>query len=220
MFQFPGFALKTLCVQVMSTWFGPLSIACANNNAPSGGLPHSEIRGSKPILGSPRLIAEYHVLHRLLLPRHPPNALIALDLIRKKTNWSPSGQKQVHIPALPCGRTSVSVLDLDNVTDRILADPADPSRGVGTATLMFISLYDVNRPIGRERTERCFPIKSKRMVMVQAAGLMLRWVGLGNAPCLLPRASRLASFAQNGPLDRFAPEGRRKRWWSVSGSNR
>ena len=105
MFQFPGFALKTLYIQAFSTWFGPLLIAGANNNEPSGGLPHSEIRGSKPILDSPRLIAEYHVLHRLLLPRHPPNALIALDLIRKKTNWSPSGQKQVslHSPSLTEG---------------------------------------------------------------------------------------------------------------------
>ena len=54
----------------------------ANNKELSGGLPHSEIFGSKPILGSPKLIAEYHVLHRLLLPRHPPNALLALDLIQ------------------------------------------------------------------------------------------------------------------------------------------
>ena len=59
----------------------------AINNKLSGGLPHSEIHGSKPILGSPRLIAEYHVLHRLLLPRHPPNALFALDLIQKKTSF-------------------------------------------------------------------------------------------------------------------------------------
>lgn len=50
-------------------------------------MPHSEIRGSKPILGSSRLIAEYHVLHRLLLPRHPPNALLALDLIQKKKGF-------------------------------------------------------------------------------------------------------------------------------------
>lgn len=56
----------------------------ANNNRMSGGLPHSEILGSKPILGSPKLIAEYHVLHRLLLPRHPPNALLALDSIQKE----------------------------------------------------------------------------------------------------------------------------------------
>ena len=87
MFQFPGFALKTLCIQVLSTCFSSLLIAEANNNELSGGLPHSEIRGSKPILGSPRLIAEYHVLHRLLLPRHPPNALLALDLIQKKTGF-------------------------------------------------------------------------------------------------------------------------------------
>ena len=50
----------------------------------SGGLPHSEIHGSKLILSSPWLIAEYHVFHRLLLPRHSPNALLALDLIQKE----------------------------------------------------------------------------------------------------------------------------------------
>ena len=61
-----------------------------NNNRMSGGFPHSEIPGSKLVLSSPGLIAEYHVLHRLLLPRHPPNALFALDLIQKKQGfpWS------------------------------------------------------------------------------------------------------------------------------------
>ena len=44
-----------------------------------GGFPHSEIRGSKVVRTSPRLIAAYHVLHRLSAPRHPPNALLALD---------------------------------------------------------------------------------------------------------------------------------------------
>ena len=50
----------------------------------SGGFPHSDIHGSKPIPGSPWLNAGYHVLHRLLLPRHPPNALFALDLTQKE----------------------------------------------------------------------------------------------------------------------------------------
>ena len=79
----------------------------------SGGFPHSEIHGSKLILSSPWLIAEYHVFHRLLLPRHSPNALLALDLIQKKTGSRPSrhqaGSKQVplfllksiHFPARP-----------------------------------------------------------------------------------------------------------------------
>ena len=39
------------------------------------GLPHSEIPGSKVVCTSPRLFAAYHVLHRLLVPRHPPYAL-------------------------------------------------------------------------------------------------------------------------------------------------
>ena len=45
------------------------------------GLPHSEIPGSKPVGGSPRLIAASHVLHRLLAPRHPPFALCSLTII-------------------------------------------------------------------------------------------------------------------------------------------
>ena len=45
----------------------------------SGGLPHSEILGSKLTGSSPRLNAACHVLHRLSMPRHPPNALQTLD---------------------------------------------------------------------------------------------------------------------------------------------
>ena len=41
----------------------------------AGGLSHSEIRGSRDICSYPRLIAAYHVLHRLHEPRHPPCAL-------------------------------------------------------------------------------------------------------------------------------------------------
>jgi hypothetical protein len=40
------------------------------------GLPHSDIRGSQPVCGSPRLFAAYHVLLRLRKPRHPPFALL------------------------------------------------------------------------------------------------------------------------------------------------
>ena len=44
------------------------------------GFPHSEIPGSKPICGSPGLIAAYRVLHRLLAPRHSPYALSSLTI--------------------------------------------------------------------------------------------------------------------------------------------
>ena len=41
-------------------------------------FPHSEISGSMGICPSPKLFAAYHVFHRLLVPRHPPCALISL----------------------------------------------------------------------------------------------------------------------------------------------
>ena len=44
------------------------------------GFPHSEIPGSKPACGSPRLIAACHVLHRHRLPRHSPCALSSLTI--------------------------------------------------------------------------------------------------------------------------------------------
>ena len=65
MFQFPGFAS------------GPY--AFRTGYPLRGGFPHSDIRGSSIARISPRLIAACHVLHRLLAPRHPPNALIALN---------------------------------------------------------------------------------------------------------------------------------------------
>ena len=52
-------------------------------NSPEGvtglqpaGLSHSEIFGSNHMCWSPKLIAAYHVLHRLWEPRHSPHALI------------------------------------------------------------------------------------------------------------------------------------------------
>ena len=44
----------------------------------SSRFPHSEISGSQDICSSPKLFAAYHVFHRLLVPRHPPCALISL----------------------------------------------------------------------------------------------------------------------------------------------
>ena len=57
----------------------------------SSGFPHSDISGSMDICSSPKLFAAYHVLHRLLVPRHPPCALSCLTfpvLIAFKTGGS------------------------------------------------------------------------------------------------------------------------------------
>ena len=90
----------------------------------SGGFPHSDIHGSKPIPGSPWLNAGYHVLHRLLLPRHPPNALLALDLIQEEqglhsavAGLGPFPESKAYLPKAVrwFAKTAqlVSVLDLE-----------------------------------------------------------------------------------------------------------
>ena len=67
----------------------------------AGGLPHSEILGSKPTPGSPKLIAGCHVLHRLLTPRHPPDAL--LILASPAAGENPPGGTMLRTDALPSG---------------------------------------------------------------------------------------------------------------------
>jgi hypothetical protein len=69
MFQFPGFALTTY----VFSW--QYTLRC--------GLPHSDISGSKSARNSPELFATCYVLHRLSVPRHPPNALVMLDPYQK-----------------------------------------------------------------------------------------------------------------------------------------
>ena len=50
------------------------------------GFPHSDICGSMDICSSPQLFAAYHVFHRLLVPRHPPCALISLTFELESSN--------------------------------------------------------------------------------------------------------------------------------------
>ena len=69
MFQFPRFAPITYEFSYQYT------LRC--------GFPHSDISGSMSARNSPELIAACYVLHRLSVPRHPPNALVMLDPYQK-----------------------------------------------------------------------------------------------------------------------------------------
>ena len=55
-----------------------------------GGLPHSDISGSKLICSSPELFAACHVLHRLLAPRHSPYTLSSLTIRNSKLTLTDS----------------------------------------------------------------------------------------------------------------------------------
>ena len=76
MFQFRRFPS---CTYGFSAWYRSMSF---------GEFPHSEIPGSKDVCSSPRLIAAYHVFHRLPVPRHSPCALCSLTVVYLSINIS------------------------------------------------------------------------------------------------------------------------------------
>src|SRR3954451_17160869 len=90
MFQFPGFASPTY--------------GFSGRYRRSGGLPHSEIHGSMPARGSPWLIATCCVLHRLSVPRHPPDALQTLDLNDECATRRRKPTRTTHQPATASGK--------------------------------------------------------------------------------------------------------------------
>ncbi len=67
MFQFPGFASAPY---VFRNGYLLAQVGFPIRKSPDQSL----------FAGSPRLIAGYYVLHRLLLPRHPPRALVHLTI--------------------------------------------------------------------------------------------------------------------------------------------
>ena len=75
--EFSFFSSGYLDVSVPRVPFHTLWIGVWMTEVCSAGFPHSEISGSMLICSSPKLIAAYHVFHRLPVPRHPPCALIA-----------------------------------------------------------------------------------------------------------------------------------------------
>ena len=79
--------LRYLDVSVHRVPFLNLWIGLRMPEVCSGGFPHSEISGSMGICPSPKLFAAYHVLHRLLVPRHPPYALISITKRFRSMEW-------------------------------------------------------------------------------------------------------------------------------------
>ena len=77
----------------------------------SAGFPHSDICGSSDICSLPQLFAAYHVLLRLLVPRHPPYALSCLIfevILLLGETFEPSGSLSLPFLKLPEYLYSVS----------------------------------------------------------------------------------------------------------------
>ena len=108
MVHFPELAHTGLCIQPAVAGVHP------------AGFPHSDIPGSKPACGSPRLFAACHVLHRLLAPRHPPYALSSLIIKLTQYVVSEGASNRLRSPKL----AAVAKLRLSSGSFALsLADP-------------------------------------------------------------------------------------------------
>jgi hypothetical protein len=104
MFQFAGFAS---CTYGFSAGY-PLR----------GGLPHSEIPGSTIARISPGLFAACHVLHRLSVPRHPPDAL------HSRLSATPNGKNHIRCNNIaPRRQAKPKVSPKASVTPRFTKKP-------------------------------------------------------------------------------------------------
>ena len=94
------------------------------------GFPHSEIPGSKPACGSPRLIAACHVLRRHLPPRHPPCALSSLTIKFTQHTGRPAAASY-QLLALSCWlgptRSAGKSYGPSAPRDRTIANPITPA---------------------------------------------------------------------------------------------
>jgi hypothetical protein len=143
------------------------------------GLPHSEIRGSKVALTSPQLIAECHVLLRLLVPRHPPNALKTLASLttlisigqrqpRPETN-SPQTQpnqpipnKGTHITARQTKTKSLGSHTAIAQTTRTPGNNPEPQQTKQQTAQNPCSLYSRSTMTKNDRWRRCRPVRNSR----------------------------------------------------------
>ena len=94
-----------------------------------GGLPHSDTPGSKLARSSSGIFAACHVLHRLLVPRHPPNALLLLN--HNHTQEQPAGMRTTAkaITHTNTGNSRLSpILTQLSYTLKTPLNPAKPSR--------------------------------------------------------------------------------------------
>jgi hypothetical protein len=112
-------------------------------------LPHSDIRGSPGARPSPRLFAACHVLHRLSVPRHPPDALLVLrprpapSTPRAEIRWQRTDDRPILADLLDVTRAAaqtaapadarasasrIPMLQVQPHPRRVMAGPASRSR--------------------------------------------------------------------------------------------
>ncbi len=232
MFQFPGFAspkpiLFSLVIpppfNYASVWSEDRPKTELNGE---GGLSHSEIAGSKPAHGSPTLIAACHVLHRLYMPRHPPDALTSR--LRVHTTNNNTG---LHQRVADHADKYTQPDNLVCTTYRFLSQPCDQNRKPCVATA------SIKKPIHNvKERHKCASYHRPKPANRYSSSLEIFWSCCAKHRYAVEKA---IAWHSNEPKVRKAnrppPLMRRKaqergrvrrrlstqqKWWSLSGSNR
>ena len=183
-----------------------------------GGLPHSDIPGSKLVCSSPRLFAACHVLHRLLAPRHSPYTLSSLTIRNSKltltnrlhVNWSATVPMQ-HCVCLWSEKTTVCRIFSCQRSDGGSAPGLGRSRGpkphsalAELARTRRASVTSVGAPLGSRRAcaQRSHDRRRRRCARDSRASLAHRnFSKISNAqPCgwLVHRRSQACQRAKVG----------------------
>jgi hypothetical protein len=138
----------------------------------AGGLPHSEIPGSTIARISPGLFAACHALHRLSVPRHPPDALTLLASLSKTRH--PQGQAP--LGTMPSGTVPRGGVSLEDTLPQGRRQRTEDRRQMSRfrprpSASVTLSLHPVKEPAGSQ---------SRRQTIVSPIGL----------PCVALRAKQ------------------------------
>jgi hypothetical protein len=191
MFQFPGFASRPY-------EFRP-------GYPRKGGFPHSEIRGSTIARISPRLIAACHVLHRLLAPRHPPNALVSLEIHQHRPHAGPNRALPAEMPRHPNHKHKITPLYFQPIPSSLVKEhpPTRQPRGAPRQAAVLEARKQWRQPESNRRPPACkagalpaelCPRSKARRPTLQPNAAPRKALGQGG---LEPPTPRLSSVCSN-----------------------
>ena len=89
------------------------------------GFPHSAIQGSQLVCSSPWLIAAYHGLHRLRVPRHPRHTFFRLIRFLTQTNTTFITRNLTNDSVLLACSNKIAPLERDEIESVLILELQD-----------------------------------------------------------------------------------------------
>jgi hypothetical protein len=124
-------------------------------------LPHSDIRGSQLADSSPRLNAAYHVLHRLLAPRHPPYTLTSSARIASTRQAGRIGSISLIFDVIDCSMHRLFRCHHSSVVKVLARAPCTPVLGQTKTAWLLPDRSHTRRTLIPGQGPRCSPYSER-----------------------------------------------------------